>query len=324
MILVTTVIFIMALSLSNLAGYGRFELTNSSGRHLWQGVMPITDDALNSSPDYKAIMEFNPDRRRKNHWELRIPDVEKGKFGGEALLGRLAKEAILNKPLAYIKLGIRKFVLTIGKRPYRLGFGEEQWYDPLNTDELLPPIAMTILKLPTVFGDIVYKTFDYIYRAFKWIYPLVLFFVLSTYCAYFVSGVHLFLHSSDQNKKTFQVRYGTLVFFIMGTPIVALVSLGINSLVFAGVCLIILVLQSLLISKYQLNFKLIASLNGLNIGVFYTFTILLFFGSMWISWQVEIANTRNVLPYLPFIFITFGMSLDFWKNRLGVCRLLTR
>ena len=32
----------------------------------------------------------------------------------------------------------------------------------------------------------------------------------------------------------------------------------------------------------------------------YSFLAFMFFGSLWLSWQVETNNTRNVLPYLPF------------------------
>lgn len=317
----TTAVFVLAMLLSNYARFGRFELTNSSGRHLWQGVTPINDQVLADSSEYLALKQHNPELGGKNHWEIIIPGDQEDKYGGEAILGRLAKEAIFNKPLTYIKLGIWKFVHNIGKRPYRLGFGKELGYDPLNTDELLPPITITKLKIPSICGDIVYKAFDLIYWAFKWIYPFVLFIVLTTYCGYIIFKVHILSHFTDPTKVKFIMRYGALVFFIIGIPLIILASFGIKNIIFAGLCLVILVLQAILLYNSASNNNTVAITNAANIGLFFTFNILLYFGSLWFSWQIEIANTRNTLPYLPFIFITFGISLVFWRNLLRECRI---
>ncbi len=42
---------------------------------------------------------------------------------------------------------------------------------------------------------------------------------------------------------------------------------------------------------------------------FYSFLALLFFGSLWFSWQVEIENSRNALPYLPLWALMLAMAV---------------
>jgi hypothetical protein len=42
---------------------------------------------------------------------------------------------------------------------------------------------------------------------------------------------------------------------------------------------------------------------------FYTFLALLFFGSLWFSWQVEIENSRNAAPYLPLWALMLAMAV---------------
>jgi hypothetical protein len=106
---------------SNYARFGRVELTNSSGRHLWQGVLPIVDTALASSPEFLELKALNPDLQWKNWYEMRLPNDLRQEFDGEQLLGRLARQAIRNDPLLYLRLGFDKFVTTIGQPPYRLG-----------------------------------------------------------------------------------------------------------------------------------------------------------------------------------------------------------
>jgi hypothetical protein len=38
----------------------------------------------------------------------------------------------------------------------------------------------------------------------------------------------------------------------------------------------------------------------------------MFFGSLWFSWQIEAANIRNVVPYLPFLAVMVAVGCTFW------------
>jgi hypothetical protein len=57
--------------------------------------------------------------------------------------------------------------------------------------------------------------------------------------------------------------------------------------------------------------------------ILYTFLALMFFGSLWFSWQVECANTRNIVPYLPFLAVMLAMAFRFWVGEAGRRRAAT-
>jgi hypothetical protein len=40
----------------------------------------------------------------------------------------------------------------------------------------------------------------------------------------------------------------------------------------------------------------------------------MFFGSLWLSWQLESPNPRNTLPYLPFWAVMLAMGVRYWKD----------
>jgi hypothetical protein len=45
----------------------------------------------------------------------------------------------------------------------------------------------------------------------------------------------------------------------------------------------------------------------------YVCLAMLFFGSLWISWQVEVALSRYAVPYLPLLILMLGIALGFWR-----------
>jgi hypothetical protein len=57
------------------------------------------------------------------------------------------------------------------------------------------------------------------------------------------------------------------------------------------------------------------STKGLDDTRAFTLWSVLFFGSMWFSWQIEAPNSRNVLPYLPVLAIMFGAAIRSWGLR---------
>ena len=46
----------------------------------------------------------------------------------------------------------------------------------------------------------------------------------------------------------------------------------------------------------------------------FSFLALLFFGSLWFSWQVEIENSRNAIPYLPLWAIMLAIVVAYWRE----------
>lgn len=318
---VTTALLVVLMLVSNYSRFGRVELTNSSGRHLWQGVTPIVDTALADSEEFLELKELNPEIEGSNYWDVQLPNDERQEFSGEELFGRLAREAIRNDPLSYLALGLRDFVTTIGQPPYRLGFGnEEGHYDPLNTDEPLPSIAESVLKLPKIMASIPSRLIAYAYRVGRKLYAVAIFFAATTYCAFLIQRLRVLpIQPVKERRSGWPAKYGTVAFFVLGSILAGIVNSGANDVVEfyvpISLCALVLFLQLLIIRKDSLRHVEARASNVSADGVFYTFAALLFFGSLWFSWQVEWNNNRNLLPYLPFLAVMIAIALTYWLDR---------
>lgn len=332
---VITALLLAALLASNYARFGRIELTNSTGRHLWQGVTLIADRALADSAEYQALKRTNPDIEGMNYWEIQLPDDDARQFDGEELFGRLAKQAIANEPLLYLRLGLSNFAETIGTRPYRLGFGKRgDQYDPLNTAEPLPPIAEVQLNVPPLLIEIVAKAIRRIFWASQWIYPAIIFLVLSTWSALTIRRIDSRTTMNGSTRTTVnRARRQAAIFLLMGIATICLVLFGISSIkslfLVGGLCVSLLALQ-VLIFYFQADdaagtTSVVCSSERFSI---YSFLALLFFGSLWFSWQVENNNSRNALPYLPFLALMMCLALPYWLSGVSrvvsACRSLSR
>lgn len=316
--LISAIIVLGALA-SNYARFGRFELTNSSGRHLWESVKGMSDRELAVSPEYLSLRQLNPELQGKGWWQIRFPSGAAGEFYGEHSLRKLAKEVIRNKPLLYFALGAKKFATTVGRSPERIGFYSlPDWYrlapqsadwagDPLHADEFLPSIAVSGIKLPAVLGSIAYSAQARVFEIAERLYPVAIFLALTTCCVVFP-----FARRS---------RYKGVLQVLFGIPIVAMVSFGIvggvSWAVLVGSCLAALAAQAALIHQYS---KTCAGQSALWVkvdGTFYSFLAFMFFGSLWLGWQIEFGSTRHALSYSPFLAIMVGMALTIWMDKLG-------
>jgi hypothetical protein len=56
----------------------------------------------------------------------------------------------------------------------------------------------------------------------------------------------------------------------------------------------------------------------------YACLAILFFGSLWISWQVEVALSRYAVPYLPLFIFMLGIALGFWQTIFAAARAIER
>jgi hypothetical protein len=52
-------------------------------------------------------------------------------------------------------------------------------------------------------------------------------------------------------------------------------------------------------------------------GIAFTFLGVMFFGTLWFSWQIEVSNLRNVVPLLPFFAQMTAIALSFWFERIS-------
>jgi hypothetical protein len=315
---VLTALLLTGMIASNELRFGRAELTNSSGRHLWQGVSPIVERALASadSTEYLELKEINQSLQGKRFWEIRLPDDDRREYQGEELLGRIAREAIRSAPLMYLRMGLMDFVTTVGRAPYRLGFGErDTHYDPLNTETPLPAVGETILPRSAVRSAA--GLFRLVFLSSRQLYPVVIFFVLSTYVMLLLQRARVLPFQPPKQRE--HLKPGTAAvtrFLLLGVPLVGLVMAGArNAVEFCmtlGLCAIVLILQLKIIRAAAANPEKLKSFTPPSSGVVYTFSSLFFFGSLWFNWQVEWNNTRNVIPYLPFLAVIFGLALTYW------------
>ncbi len=108
---VVSAALVVSLMAANEWRFGRFEITSSSGRHLWQGVHEMADVALANSPEYQALKALDPGQKDWNFWNVPMPAGESSGLARDAILGRLARQAIPpSDPGLYLKTGMTKFV----------------------------------------------------------------------------------------------------------------------------------------------------------------------------------------------------------------------
>jgi hypothetical protein len=316
---VISLLMLTSMVLQNHTRFGRYELTNSSGRHLWQGVRDFSDRALADSSDYQALKRMNPDIQGKNWWE--VPPIPpyipvQGYVRAdqrESLLGKLSKQAIFNAPGLYLMQGARKFSRSIGSAPYRLGFDTFGVWNPLDTKEFLPALSTSMGVTPT-FSQTVDAAFGGILVAMTWLYPVSIF-------ALALSVVAKLLECSDamrsRGRDPTVPRNGSVpfaVFLIVGIPLAILpvASNGLKMLALAGSALcfaILAVFAAILRRKLRRQSAVAQSREHIP---FFFFMVLMFFGTLWFSWQIEAADTRNTLPWLPFWAVMLAIAGAYW------------
>jgi putative flippase GtrA len=215
-----TVVLLAATVLANHARFGRYELTNSSGRHLWQGVMELTDD---------------PGLRGLNWWEVPPAGLTTLADPRDPVLASKAKEIIRKEPGRYLLQGAKKFATTIGVAPYYFGTGGSGGHtNPLQRTELLPSLSAS-----STYEAVVHGVMRRVYIAFSWAYPITIVVIAAAWI----------VRVARRERAT-------------GAPLISV----------------------------------------------YSFLALLFFGSLWFSWQVEIENSRNAIPYLPLWALMLAMT----------------
>jgi hypothetical protein len=320
---VISALFVLTMLTSNYARFGRFELTNSSGRHLWESVKTMSDRLLASSSDYSALHQIDPKIQGKGWWEIQLPSSA-AEFHGERLFKSLAREAIANEPVLFLEQGVRKFTTRIARSPPRLGFYSlPDWYrqapqasewagNPLQREMILSSFAVSKIGLPAVFGDIVYVLNGYSFWLTERLYPLTVFFVLTTFSAVSISA------RLD--------NYGGILHLPLGVAIVAITSFGVvGGLSWAflvGCCSLLVVAQAFLIYQSFGSNSVRSTLLAMASRRLYIFFAVAFFGSIWVSWQIESGSPRHALSYSPFLAIMLGMALNFWTGEFE-CKRIT-
>ena len=294
---IVTVTVVVAMMAGNFVRFGRAEITNSSGRHLWEGVRDMVDDSLASSAQFAELTRANGKLQGLNHWQVKVPQARDA-IERDRILGGLAKEAIRKQPVRFIKLGLVGFSDTIGQPVYRLGFGARSTHpDPLHRDEMLPPLAA---KVSGVVSNIAGRVIARFYWLGTWLYPVVIFLTMSTGLA-----------------QAWQVRTrrAWIAPLVIGIALLAIIRFDTVAARTTFERYLPLALCVLLLA-----WQVIAAMRGAPRRVFdtprvYLFAALVFFGSLWCGWQIEDDNTRNLVPYLPFLLAMAAMAIDGRRQR---------
>ncbi|MGO9329826.1 MAG: hypothetical protein ACLPX1_04870 [Steroidobacteraceae bacterium] len=320
----TTALMLGAMLASNSARFGRPELTNSSGRHLWQGVTPIVETTLAGVPEFLELKALNPKIQWMNWYEMRLPNDGRQKFDGEQFLGRLARQSIRSHPFLYLRLGLTKFFTTIGQPPRRLGSDVRGSHhllatDPLRTDSLLPPLGETVFKLPAFSMIAARHAIAAMFSLGRIIYPIAVFFVLTTYSVLAVRGARLSpIPHKRWGRGAGAIKYPQSWHVLAGILLLGMIyvtNISQDRLliwVVRGLCALVLLLQVMIIGGCGMASAGQQPSRDTPDGITYSFLAFMFFGSLWLSWQVETNNTRNVLPYLPFLSVMLAMALRYW------------
>lgn len=315
-----TVLLLSAMALSNHVRFGRAELTNSVGRHSWEGVAPIADKALANSPEFLELKRINPDMSRpearfRDWWILQMPNDSRQQFSGEALLGRLAREVIRNDPLNYLRHGMSKFLSSFDQPPLRLDTSSRGNVallasDPLKTDRLLPPLGVAVFDMPNRTLEAAQEARMLMFALGRNAYHVMIFFLITTCGA-------LIIRSQTQGRGSGASKVAAVLQFLFGVAVLCMIHAPpatgdwARISVTQAICAFILIVQVAIVyrTKGSESFR---SDQPRGDGIVYVFLAMMFFGSLWLSWQVETYNPRNVVPYLPFLAVMAGMAISEW------------
>jgi len=232
LVLVSFVLIVSAYS--NMYRFDRFELTSSSGRHLWQGVNSIVSSENSDDPKLSALFAANPKLVNMNWWEIRLPgrdlpntsiknfqDIEmewhEYQLERDRYLKYIAIMMIKDNPIEYIKSGINKFSKTVGKIPGRIGYGKGP-SNPLDRYVLLPPIAVSVFGSQSAALAAYTQTLcRAYYRMVLRIYPIVIFLIaFKTISILFRKAINIRQSDRDpvrENVESLYVFLSGLLFF---------------------------------------------------------------------------------------------------------------
>ena len=143
-VLVAPIILLALLAMAaNQYRFGRFELSNSTGRHLWQSLYPIADVMLRDDPAYPALSAAYPDLTTRAWWDVSPESLPAyAHLSREAFLRQLSVDAIRRHPGPWLRHGAAKLTTLILQPFPRIGL----WYrvtsdtNLLGRSELLPPL----------------------------------------------------------------------------------------------------------------------------------------------------------------------------------------
>lgn len=124
--------------LANAMRFDRLELSNSTGRHLWQSIYPIAPQMLHNHPAYPALRQPTPNSKSRTGGpsSRKIPGYEH--HSQETFLRELTLWAIKHHPGPWLRHGADKFFTMVLSPPQSACGAPDR---PATSRSAAPPLA---------------------------------------------------------------------------------------------------------------------------------------------------------------------------------------
>lgn len=169
-VILTGMVLVVVLAMAaNSYRFDRLELSNSTGRHLWQSIYPMAPQMLHDHPAYPALLAAYPELQKQDWWSIvpqRIPGYEHA--SQEAFLRELSLWAVKKHPGPWLRFGAQKFLGTLLKPLPRIGL----WWrvdpatNPLARTQPLPPLLKDLSGPWRALLDLLHRAFSTVHAAF--------------------------------------------------------------------------------------------------------------------------------------------------------------
>lgn len=317
--LVLSLLMLEAVKVQNLFIFERYEVSNSIGRHLWQGVSPLSTETGIDSVALSEFRERVPEIDGLNWWEVFdkyksvYPARTEVQFEDE--LKVVALDIIYENPNAYISLGVKKFIKTVARGPFQLGYSKGT-SNPLNTDEMLEAPIEGILGKTYIIDRLqtVHRVADY---ATYFVYPVVIAIILCFSFGCILKFFGLFSNATPVIVRSLYLSI-CMIFTSLIIEFPEIVTWS-GPIQFWGkqiysIYIKLFVLGCLFMFNFWLFFRytkkktdvVIFSHSFLRL---YVFCFVLFFGTLLISWQLETNVPRYMLPLIPGLCVLTGSCI---------------
>jgi hypothetical protein len=310
---------------ANYYRFGRFELSNSTGRHLWNAVSPTADTMLAESREYRLLKRYTPNIQGKGWGKVEYKKCPEFKnFDREALLKRLAFDAIKAKPGLFVYRGAVKTRELLLKPLWKLGLdGSKKDFNPLNRDSFLPPIFPVLEPFKKFLGAS-NRFIGLFYKSTIFIALYIIAAVLITQL--WIKLLHC-LFALLKLRRGLANAYGFTIlpvcqalllllgrFFYLPRPVILS-----YSIILIG-CYVAWLYRSADTVKTVNNLYL-------KLNTYIPVSLFLFctyMGGVYLNWLVESPTPRHTIPYLPLlslmVSLAIKMSFIFFKAVIDTIR----
>jgi hypothetical protein len=284
---------------ANHLRFGRFELADSGGEHLWNGVSPFADSALRGIALYERVRAENPGLSRGAipWYRIELSETKRATaLDAHRIFSSLSWEAIRRRPDLYLREGLRKFRQDAGKLVHLGPMGLFTYNQP---EKILPALAP---------WSAVERFFDRVNDAVPVVFETLTVLVFHLVWAIGL-GALLFLRRAAKGDRRFNRRSLVAANVLAAAPTFAFFAH--RSFLLPSLVVVFTALLSGLLAARSKESPLISS-SDLYLRVIPLFFLgVTFFGATFVSFLIEEGGFyRYQLPYLPELAIAAALALD--------------